>query len=103
MFHPHLKDSGNTPFKVLAAISLQSASWSEAERRYLDGRVSEYDYRWYRFFWTWTAGRFGGAAASKQDRAYERVGREAYFRRFERARKLYERWMKTQFREYLIV
>lgn len=101
MFQPRLRDRNSTPFDVLAALALQSDSMEVAERKFNAGYVSQYDYRWYCFFWTWTAARFGGAAASRQDRAYKRLGKTAYFRRIERAKMLYERWAKTRFGEYL--
>ena len=101
MFQPQLRDHNRTPFSVLAAVALQSDSFDTAQRKYRAGSVSEADYRWYCFFWSWTAPRFSGAIGDRQERAYKRLGKEAYFRRFERARKLYERWAKARFAGYL--
>lgn len=53
---------------------LFSMSYAEAEREHNAGRVSARDWRRYEFAWTWSAPRFGGVAAIRQDRYASRRG-----------------------------
>lgn len=64
-----------------SALTLEQASY-----QYTHGYMTETEWRWYLFFWTWGAARFGGTAAHKQDRAFAKLGREAFERRRARVR-----------------
>ncbi len=44
---------------------------------------SEHEWRWYRFWWTWTALRF---SSTRQDRARAKLGSELFYRRIERVK-----------------
>jgi hypothetical protein len=70
-------------------------SYESAEWQHRNGYMTDNEWRWYQFFWTWTAPRFGGAAAAKQERAYQRLGRERYLQRRERVRELWARLRNT--------
>jgi hypothetical protein len=61
------------------------------------GYISEYTWRWYRFFWVWTAPRFSSLedAERRQDRAYMRLGATVYRRRFDRVNALRDRLARS--------
>lgn len=42
----------------------------------------------YRVLWTWSAPRFAGFAGMKQDRMYERMGKDALNRRMARCKRI---------------
>lgn len=71
-------------------------SYEMAAYHYRTGIVSEDVWRWYVFFWTWTCGRYGGAAGLRQDRAFKALGSDIYFRRIERVRALWTRLRSEQ-------
>ncbi len=56
-------------------------SYTQASQRASAGMTSDYEWRWYRFWWTWTALRF---SSSRQDRARVKLGAELFYRRIER-------------------
>lgn len=60
-------------------------SYDAVHRRYLNGMVSERDWRLFNLLWTWSAPRFGGDAGRAQDRVYQRCGALALERRIARA------------------
>ena len=64
---------------VRAARSTRSYLQQSARLR--EGVLSEYEWRWYCFWWTWTAVRF---TSSRQNRAWRRLGSEIFYRRIER-------------------
>lgn len=66
---------------VRAARSTRS--YLEESCRGSSWRGSEYEWRWYRFWWTWTAVRF---SSTRQDRAWHKLGSELFYRRIERVR-----------------
>lgn len=72
---------GEEPPAVRAARSTRSLL--EQSERWRFGALSEYEWRWYRFWWTWTAVRFSSA---RQDRAWVKLGSERFYRRIERVR-----------------
>lgn len=63
-------------------------TYTEAYQRYCSGTISDDVWRWYKFFWTWCCPRF---SVARQDRVWERLGRAAYYRRFDRVRRLRDR------------
>ncbi len=71
---------------VRAARSTRS--YREESCRVSMGRGSEYEWRWYRFWWTWTAMRFSSA---RQERAWRKLGSERFYRRIERVKAWRER------------
>ena len=74
---------GGESAAVRAARSTRS--YLEESRRYSDGhgRCSEEEWRWYRFWWTWTALRF---SSPRQERAWRKLGPELFYRRIERVK-----------------
>jgi hypothetical protein len=72
-------------------------TYEQAERAARDGRICEQTWRWYQFFWVWTAPRFSNVACAefKQERAYARLGADNYYRRFERVKVLRARLTYT--------
>ena len=73
---------------------LSGMSFDSAESAYRYGRVTEKQWKAYKFFWIWTAPRFSHLmnADRKHDRAFKKLGRDAYYRRIERAKELCESW-----------
>ena len=63
---------------------------AEAEYRYNNGLLSEKDFYQYIFVWIWTTARFSNnfSASDKQDKFYTIHGREAFYRRINRVRKI---------------
>jgi hypothetical protein len=68
-------------------IANQHMSFDYAERRYMNGGMSESAWRRYKFFWTWTDCRMGGVIGWRHDRAYRKLGSRRYWRRINRVRK----------------
>ena len=66
---------------VRAARSTRS--YLEESQRASAGLASEDEWRWYRFWWTWTAVRF---SSTRQDRARAKLGSERFYRRLERVK-----------------
>lgn len=60
-------------------------SYDAVHRRYINGMVSERDWRLFNLLWTWSVPRFGGDAGRVQDRVYQRCGALALERRIARA------------------
>jgi len=54
-------------------------------------RFTEQARRAFILAWTWSAPRFSGEAGIKHDRAYKKLGAEAYYRRIERCNNLVKR------------
>lgn len=77
---------GEEPAAVRAARSTRS--YLEESQKVSSGRGSEYEWRWYRFWWTWTAVRFSSA---RQDLAWRKLGAERFYRRIERVKAWRER------------
>jgi hypothetical protein len=61
-------------------------TYNEANNLYAQGLMSDHNWRVYKFFWTWTAPRFCGIEACRQERAFMRLGKDAYYRRINRVR-----------------
>lgn len=74
------------PAAVRAARSTRS--YLEESRRHSDGRCSDEEWRWYQFWWTWTALRFSSA---RQGRAWRKFGSDRLYRRIERVKAWRER------------
>lgn len=80
-----------TPTLPPAQAAAQSAlTWDQAEWQSRSGQMDSLTWRWYVFFWTWCAPRFSNVAnaSHKQERAFERLGVEAYQRRIDRVNRL---------------
>lgn len=73
-------------------------TFEQAERAARIGLLTEDTWRWYVFFWTWTAPRFSNAAnaEAKQMRCYERLGVEGAYRRFDRVKRLRDRLLRGE-------
>lgn len=69
------------PAALRAARSTRS--YLEESRRASAGAASEDEWRWYRFWWTWTALRF---SSTRQERARAKLGSELFYRRIERVK-----------------
>ena len=55
-----------------------------------EGRISQRAFDWFCLFSDWAAPRFSGTAGFKQERLYNRRGRDFYYRRIERIRALHD-------------
>lgn len=73
-----------------ATAARMTHPFEQAQYLYRMGLISEGVWRWYVFFWVWSAPRFSNvmSAERKQDRAFTRLPRDAYHRRFERVNAL---------------
>lgn len=74
-----LEEHKSMTLKEALSCTLDQAEWF-----YHQGVIGEKVWRRYMFFWTWAAARYSGEAARKQDRAYDRLGSFAFYRRRER-------------------
>ena len=72
---------GEEPAAVRAARSTRS--YLEQSLRANEGALSEHEWRWYCFWWTWTAVRF---SSPRQNRAWRKLGSERFYRRIERVK-----------------
>ena len=72
---------GEEPAAMRAARSTRSYLQQSVRAR--EGALSEYEWRWYCFWWTWTAVRF---SSPRQDRAWAKLGSERFYRRIERVK-----------------
>ncbi len=72
---------GEEAAAVRAARSTRSYLQQSARLR--EGALSEYEWRWYCFWWTWTAVRL---SSSRQQRAWRKLGSERFYRRIERVK-----------------
>lgn len=70
------------------------STYAEAEQAYRAGRISERDWRACQLAREWSAPLFSSA---RQDRAFARLGAEAYRRRFERAKRLVAAYVEKRF------
>lgn len=73
--------------RAQALAMLPSTSYEQAERHYHAGYISEEAWRYFLFYWTWCAARFGGSAGARHDIAYGRLGPQRYSERIERVRR----------------
>lgn len=76
----------NEAAAVRAACSTRS--YLQQSLRAREGALSEHEWRWYQFWWTWTAVRFSSA---RQERAWHKLGSERFYRRLERVKAWRER------------
>jgi hypothetical protein len=65
-------------------------SLNEAERAHRYGTVPDLEMRWFRFFWNWGCHRFSGNIGVRQDRAWGRLGKDAFTRRIARVQRMRE-------------
>jgi len=79
---------GEEPHAVRAARSTRS--YLQQSVRVREGVLSEHEWRWYCFWWTWTAVRFSSA---RQDRAWAKLGSERFYRRIERVKAWQKRFL----------
>jgi hypothetical protein len=65
-------------------------TYEQAEYHYRQGFIGELTWRWYVFFWVWSAPRFSNVADAdrKQGRAFAKLPRDVYYRRFDRVNAL---------------
>lgn len=65
-------------------------NFNEVERMWNQGRLSDREWHRYRFAWTWCAARWSNVcrAGEKQERFWNRFGKEAYYRRMNRVRRI---------------
>lgn len=82
------------PF-IGAEITALESSFETAEYLHRQGRLTDEAWRRYRFFWTWSAPRDGGAAGRAHDRAFHRLGSAAYWRRIERGAAMARRYLES--------
>jgi len=70
-----------------------TAPYDHVRNLYSLGVITQGEWDWYRFFWTWSAHRFSTVERSgpRQERAYERLGRDRFERRIARVRRLIAR------------
>jgi len=72
---------GEEPAAVRAARSTRS--YLQQSLRVREGALSEHEWRWYCFWWTWTAVRF---SSTRQNRAWAKLDSERFYRRIERVK-----------------
>jgi hypothetical protein len=65
-----------------------------AEYHLRQGYITGGEWRWFMFFWTWCSARFSGQPGIRQERAYDRLGSDLFFRRRERVKALRARLAK---------
>lgn len=65
-----------------------NTTYAEAEWYFVEGYMTEREWRRYRLAWEWSAPRFGGLASWKQDHYCQTHGTEAYYRRIARVRRV---------------
>lgn len=68
----------NTRVKMYPHLSMAQAE------AYLDGE----ELRRHEFVWSWAATRMGGCAGARQERYYERHGRDHFWRRINQVRRI---------------
>jgi hypothetical protein len=94
------------PFTQTQAAALFSyrGNLNTAQQLHMAGAITTAELRWYVFFWTWSAPRFSDThnAAAKQYRCHKAITWEGLERRFERCRRLHEKWFIKRFGLYLI-
>lgn len=93
------------PFAVWPAVRLltQPTTYNQAAYLHSNGSISTSVYRWYCFFWTWSAPRFSDVenASQKQYRYSEKWGYPALERRFARVQRLQAKVTAKMFAPYL--
>lgn len=97
-------DMRRMPFALMPLLRLLSpyTTYDMALHMLHDGRITEQQWRWYRFFWTWTAPRFSDVenASSKQHRCAKALGYPGLERRFKRVLALRKRYFDAHFAAY---
>lgn len=66
-------------------------SYNWAVRYLHEGRITQKTFEHFCLFWDWCAPRFSGSAAIRQERYYNKMGKDAYYRRMERVRRIHDR------------
>lgn len=74
----------------------QGTSLDQATRYLHEGRITQRTFDWFWLFAAWAAPRFSGVPGFRQDRFYNRCGKDAYWRRIERFKSLYDRVVKGE-------
>lgn len=69
-------------------------SYDQAAHAYNAGRLSERDWRAFLLAWEWCCVRF---SSTRQERAWHALGQAAIERRFERAKRLLDRYVRQRF------
>jgi hypothetical protein len=71
--------------------ALCHSTYEIAEYHYRQGLMSDLEFRWFKFFWTWSEVRLGGIAGHKHNRAWDRLGTSIYHKRIAKVRRLHAR------------
>ena len=69
-------------------------TYNDAVQSLHTGRISQADFDAYMLFWEWSAFR---ASSLKQDRCWNKLGKDAFYRRIERMNRLCEKWLRKRF------
>lgn len=85
-----LRFSDVAAYAYLAGFS----TFAQAEQAFRDGRISERDWRVCLLARDWSGQRF---TSGRQDRAYVRLGKEAFARRFVRGRRQIKAYIEKRF------
>ncbi len=97
-------DTRRMPFALMPLLRLlsQYTTYEMANRMLHDGRITHQQWRWYRFFWTWTTPRFSDVenASRKQHRCAKALGYPGLERRFKRILALRKRYFDAHFAAY---
>ena len=85
------------PFEARRKYAVMHASYNEARMMYMQGTIDTKTWRVYCLFWDWGCFRW---SSDKQDRAWKKLGKDAYYRRIERVKKIRERYLASLHPEY---
>ena len=85
-----MKSADKIAFSALSGYM----SLDEVSDKYRQGFMSQKDYRAFLLSWEWTAFRFSSV---RQERCYQKMGSEAFYRRLERAKALTQRYIEKRF------
>ena len=95
-------DNDNLPFKLYnSAFSLKSSPIA-LESYYNSGRLTQLEYRWRLFFWSWSAYRISGKAGELQHRCYKAFGKNGLDRRIESVANLRKKYILKHYGQYLL-
>lgn len=65
-------------------------SYNQAVHMLHTGLIRQRTFDWFCLFSDWAAPRFSGTAGFKQERFWNRCGKDAYYRRIERIKRLHD-------------
>lgn len=81
----------NRQRSAVEKAALNGSTYEVAEYHYHQGYLTEFEYRWFKFFWRWSAPRFAGVAGWRHDRAFDKLGFELYHKRIDRVKRMIAR------------